>query len=47
MTASEEKLPADGEVGEKHPSANEFRRTIEDYIRNLRHIMQGLRKRLH
>jgi hypothetical protein len=44
---SDEKLPADKEMGEKHPSMNEFRRMIEEYARDLRRIMQSLRKRLH
>jgi hypothetical protein len=34
-------------MGEKHPSMNEFRRMIEEYARDLRRIMQSLRKRLH
>jgi hypothetical protein len=47
MTPSNETPPGDKEADEKHSSTNEFRRVIEEYVRDLRKIIESLRKRLH
>jgi len=47
MTPSNEKPPPDREADERRLSTDELRRVIEEYIHDLRHIIQNFRKRLH
>jgi hypothetical protein len=47
MTLSDEKPPADEEVRENQSRTSELRRTIEECVRDLRRIIEKLRKRLH
>jgi predicted esterase len=47
MTLSDEKPPADEEVRENQSRTSELRRMIEECARDLRRIIEKLRKRLH